>query len=155
MSREDYCSCRAAVAARRPAPSRPVTGQVPAEIKIVILITLSTVKLWTAVVKKNNLPVLRIRIRDPVPFWPLDPGSGMRWFRIPGPYFEELFDKKFYYSLKIDQFFLYHFRTKIIYNFVKFGHLIFFNLPLLLLFLDPGSEICDPGWVKIRIRDTV
>jgi hypothetical protein len=22
-------------------------------------------------------PVLRIRIRDPVPFWPLDPGSGM------------------------------------------------------------------------------
>ena len=37
----------AAVAARRPAPSRPVTGQVPAEIKIVILITLSTVKLRT------------------------------------------------------------------------------------------------------------
>jgi hypothetical protein len=24
---------------------------------------------------------------------------------------------------------------------------------LLLLFLDPGSEIRDPGWVKIRIRD--
>jgi hypothetical protein len=23
----------------------------------------------------------------------------------------------------------------------------------LLLFLDPGSEIRDPGWVKIRIRD--
>jgi hypothetical protein len=22
-----------------------------------------------------------------------------------------------------------------------------------LLFLDPGSEIRDPGWVKIRIRD--
>jgi hypothetical protein len=77
-------------------------------------ITLSTVKLWTAVVKKSNLPVLRIRIRDPVPFWPLDPGSGMGLFRIPGTYFEELLDKKFYYSLKIDQFFLYHFRTKII-----------------------------------------
>jgi hypothetical protein len=24
---------------------------------------------------------------------------------------------------------------------------------LLLLFLDPGTEIRDPGWVKIRIRD--
>jgi hypothetical protein len=24
---------------------------------------------------------------------------------------------------------------------------------LLLLFLNPGSEIRDPGWVKIRIRD--
>jgi hypothetical protein len=24
----------------------------------------------------------------------------------------------------------------------------------LLLFLDPGSEIRDPGWVKIRIRNT-
>ncbi len=29
----------------------------------------------------------------------------------------------------------------------------FFHPPLLLLFLDPGSEIRDPGWVKIRIRD--
>jgi hypothetical protein len=28
----------------------------------------------------------------------------------------------------------------------------FFHLSL-LLFLDPGSEIRDPGWVKIRIRD--
>jgi hypothetical protein len=30
---------------------------------------------------------------------------------------------------------------------------IFFHPSLLLLFLDPGSEIRDPGWVKIRIRD--
>ena len=29
--------------------------------------------------------VLRIRIRDPVPFWPLDPGSGISFFRIPDP----------------------------------------------------------------------
>jgi hypothetical protein len=29
----------------------------------------------------------------------------------------------------------------------------FFHPSLLLLFLDPGSEIRDPGWVKIRIRD--
>ena len=56
--------------------------------------------------------VLRIRIRDPVPFWPLDPGSGIGFFRIPdlgsripNPYFWELIDnflgKKFYNSLKI------------------------------------------------------
>jgi hypothetical protein len=30
---------------------------------------------------------------------------------------------------------------------------IFFHPSLLMLFLDPGSEIRDPGWVKIRIRD--
>jgi hypothetical protein len=32
-------------------------------------------------------PVLRIRIRDPVLFYPLDPGSGsgMDFFRIPDP----------------------------------------------------------------------
>jgi hypothetical protein len=29
--------------------------------------------------------VLRIRIRDPVPFRPLDPGSGIGFFRIPDP----------------------------------------------------------------------
>jgi hypothetical protein len=29
----------------------------------------------------------------------------------------------------------------------------FFHPSLLLLFLVPGSEIWDPGWVKIRIRD--
>ncbi len=29
----------------------------------------------------------------------------------------------------------------------------FFHPSLLLLFWDPGSEIRDPGWVKIRIRD--
>jgi hypothetical protein len=27
----------------------------------------------------------------------------------------------------------------------------FFHPPLLLLFLDPESEIRDPGWVKIRM----
>ncbi len=62
----------------------------------------------------------------------LTPGSGIRnrFFpdlgsRIPRPYFSELFDnffgKKFYNSLKIGpNFFLQHFKTKIIYNFVKF-----------------------------------
>jgi hypothetical protein len=64
--------------------------------------------------------VLRNRIRDPVPFWPLDPGS-----RIPNQYFWELsdnfFGKKFYNSLKIYlNFFLQHFKTKIMYDIVKF-----------------------------------
>ncbi len=51
-------------------------------------------------------------IRDPVPFWPLETGSGIGFFqipdlgsRIPNPYFWELSDnflcKKFYNSLKI------------------------------------------------------
>ncbi len=62
------------------------------------------------------ISVLRIRIRDPVPFWPLDPdkGSEIGLFRIPdlgsripNPYFLELNDislgKKFYNSLKTGQ----------------------------------------------------
>jgi hypothetical protein len=51
--------------------------------------------------------VLRIRIRDPVPFWPLDPdpGSGIGFFpdlgsRIPTPYFLELSDKFLYNACK-------------------------------------------------------
>jgi hypothetical protein len=32
------------------------------------------IKMWKVLCK---FPVLRIRIRDPVPFWPLDPESGM------------------------------------------------------------------------------
>jgi hypothetical protein len=46
------------------------------------------------------------------------------------------------------------------FNFVKFmapkkryENKFFFHLCLSLLFLDPGSEIPDPGWVKIRILD--
>jgi hypothetical protein len=44
------------------------------------------------------------------------------------------------------------------FNFVKFMakkryENLFFHPSLLLLFLDPGSEIRDPGWVKISIRD--
>jgi hypothetical protein len=75
-------------------------------------------------------PVLRIR--DLVPFWPLDPGSGIGFFRIPdlgsripNAYFWKLIDnflgKKFYNSLKIcPNFFLQHIKTKIMCNFVKF-----------------------------------
>jgi hypothetical protein len=152
------------------------------------------------------LTVLRIRVRDPVPFWPLDPGSGinsMSWLfltvlrirdrdsvhfwpldpgseigfsesrildfgsrildfgsRIPNPYVWDFSDnclgKKFYISLKIGpNFFLQHFKNKIIDNFVKFeatekGMTKNFNYSLLLLFLDRGSEIRDPGF---GIRD--
>jgi hypothetical protein len=106
-------------------------------------------------------PVLRIRIRDPVPFWPLDPGSGIGFFRIPdlgsripNPYFRELSDnflgKQFYNSLKIgSNYFLQHFKNKIIFNFVKFVatkngiKTNFFHPSLLLLFLDPRSGIRD------------
>ncbi len=58
------------------------------------------------------------------------PGSGIRclfepWIRIPKPYFLELSDKflgkKFYNSPKTGpNFFLQHFKYKIILNFVKF-----------------------------------
>ncbi len=70
--------------------------------------------------------------------------------------------KKFCNYLKTGpNFFLEHFKNKIIYNFVKFvvtknGMTTKFVSPLSLLrFLDPGSEIRDPrtgirdlGWVK-------
>ncbi len=104
-------------------------------------------------------------------FWPLDPGSGIGFFRIPdlgsripNPYFWELRDnflgKKFYNSLKIClNFFLQHFKNKIVQfcelydSKKKAWQQIFFHQCVSLLFLDPGSEIRDPEWVKIRIRD--
>ncbi len=71
----------------------------------------SAAKLWTrfsGVVRTSDCQaVLRILIRDPVPFWPLDPGSGIGFFQIPDPKpkFWELSDdfwgKKFHNSLKI------------------------------------------------------
>ncbi len=74
--------------------------------------------------------VLRIRIRDPVAFSPLDPGSGIGFFRIPDlgsqtHILESLVTMiwKVLYGnfLKIGQnFFLQHFKTKIIFIFVKF-----------------------------------
>jgi hypothetical protein len=66
-------------------------------------------------------------------------------------------------------FFLQHFKTKIIFNFVKlvakkYEKKNFLPLSFVAVFgsgiRDPGSEIRDPrsgirdpGWVKIRIRD--
>jgi hypothetical protein len=61
--------------------------------------------------------------------------------------------KKFYNSLKNGpHYFLPHFKNKIIYNFVKFVAAKKLQ-NIVLLFSDPGSEIRDPGWVKIRIWD--
>jgi hypothetical protein len=60
--------------------------------------------------------------------------------------------------------FLQHFQKKLIFNYVKFvatKKSLTTNFFSLLSFAavfgsgirDPGSEIRDPGWVKIRIRD--
>ncbi len=111
------------------------------------------------------LQITVLRIRDQVPFWPLDgdPVSGIGFFRIldrdlgsriPNPYFWEVSDKflgkKFYNSLKtVPNFFLQHVKNKIIFTFVKFvatkkiWQQIIFHPSLLLLFLDPRSEIRD------------
>jgi hypothetical protein len=68
--------------------------------------------------------------------------------------------KKFHNSLKFGRnFFLEQFKNKIILHFGKFVATKkcltkdFFSPLSFYLFLDPGSEIRDPGWVKIRIRD--
>jgi hypothetical protein len=71
--------------------------------------------------------------------------------------------KKFYNSLKIGpNYFLQHFKNKIIYNIVKFVATkkgmttIVFHPSLLFPILDAGSGMGknrDPGWVKIRVRD--
>jgi hypothetical protein len=97
-----------------------------------------------------------LRIRDPRSSASLThgPGSGsgigFSGSRIQNPYFWELSDKslgkKFYNSLKTGpNFFLEHFKNKIIFNFVKFVAIkkvwqqISLHSSLLLLFFDPGS----------------
>ncbi len=66
--------------------------------------------------------------------------SGSNWDPDPDPQPW----KKFYNSLKTGpNFFLQHIKNKIIYNYVKFYH-----PSLLLRFLDPGSDIRDPVWIK-------
>ncbi len=99
-----------------------------------------------------------------------DPGSGA--FLTPGsPYFWRFSDhflgKNFNKSLKMGpNFSIHYFKNKILFNFVTFvatkkGMTTnFFHPSLLLLFLDlgsgirdPGSRIKDPGWVKNRVRD--
>ncbi len=87
-------------------------------------------------------------------------GSGIDFYPDPGSLthvFESLVT-----ILKIGpNFFLQHFKSKIIFNFVKFVApeegitTIFFHPSLLLLFLDPGSGVGknqDPG-SEINIPD--
>jgi hypothetical protein len=97
-----------------------------------------------------------------VPFWPLDPNPESQTHIL-----ESLviifWVKKFYNSLKTGpNFFLQHSKRNIFFKFVTFVATKedmttpnFFHPSLLLLFLDPGSEIRDPksgirdpGWVK-------
>ncbi len=122
----------------------------------------------------QHIPLLLISVADPDPgsgaFLTLDqdPGSGIGFFRIPdpNPIFLELSDKflgkKFYNSLKTGLiFFLQHLKNKILFNFVKFvvtKKILTTNFftPLFCCCFwirDPGPEILDPEWVKIRIRD--
>ncbi len=118
------------------------------------------VRSWSAFRIRIRFTVLRIRIWDPVPFWPLDPGSGIGFYRIqdlgsriPNPYFWELRDnflgKKFYNSLKIGpNFFLQHFKNKIvqfceIYDPKKrYDNKFFSPMSFIAVF---GSGIRDPG----------
>ncbi len=137
---------------------------------------------FNPILRSRSLGITRVADPDPGSGAFFTPGSGIRKVfsgsrisdpgsRIPKPYFWKLSDnflrKMFYNSLKIGlNFFLQHFKTKIIFYFVKFVATekgmttIFFHPSLLWLFLDPGSEIRDPGsgirdpgLVKIRIRD--
>ncbi len=87
-----------------------------------------SIKYMLTLILSHMVTVLRIRNRDPVPFWPLDPGSGRGFSgsRIPNPYFWELNDnflgKNFYihFFLNWPNFFLHQFKIKIMLNFVIF-----------------------------------
>jgi hypothetical protein len=81
-------------------------------------------------------PVLRIRIRDPVPFSPLDPGSGMGRKSSSGSGIRD--EQPGSYFLELRNHFFVFFCVKI---------LKFFDV-------DPGSgmetvRIRDPGWKKV------
>ncbi len=110
--------------------------------------------------------MLRIRIRDP--------GSGgfgirNRFFPDPGSQTHILeslvtifWVKSSVILRKLAQIFFQHFKNKIIFSFVKFvatrkGMTTNYFSPLsfdvVFWIRDLGSEIRDPGWVKIRIRD--
>ncbi len=119
--------------------------------------------------------VLRIRIRDPVHFWPLDPVSGIRnrFFPDPGSQipdpgsqthiFESLvtiFLVKSYIILwKYKKNFLQHFKAKIMISFVKFsatkkGMTTNFFSPLSFVAV-LGSGIRDPGSGTGKNQDPV
>ncbi len=115
-------------------------------------------------------PVLRIRIRDLGSGCFFDPWIRNRFLPDPGskipdpkPIFMRALLTTFWVKsslilLKIGpNFFLQHFKKKIILNYVKFAAT---KKDLTTNFFSPlsfaavfGSGIRDPGWVKIRIRD--
>ncbi len=132
-------------------PQQSATPHPSNELRHISRMSFATSLQWA-----NKNPNIELSVADP------DLGSAIGFFRIPDPksiFFWELSDnflgKKFYNSLKIGpNFFLQHFKTKIIINFVKFvlhkklWQQIFFHPSLLLLFLDPGSGMGknqDPG----------
>ena len=117
-----------------------------------------------------------LRIRDPVPIWPLDQGSGLGFLRIPdlgtrsripNPYFWELSDnfpvKSTTVLSEFAQIFSLPVQNEIIFNLVifvatkKVGQLIFYPCSFVAVggsgIQDPGSKNRDPRWIKIRIRD--
>ncbi len=109
----------------------------------------------------SHRSVLWIRIRDPGSGAFLTPGSGIRNGFFPDPGFQthifECLVPIFWVknSMKIGpNFFLQHFKNKIVQFCEIYGskkkiwEQIFFHPCISLLFLDPGSEIRDPGWVK-------
>ncbi len=115
--------------------------------------------------------VLRIRIRDPVPFWPLDPGPGIGFFRIPDPgsqihIFESLLTifwvKSSIILWKLAQIFFFSI-SKLknvqfceIFGYVKSYDNKFFFTPLFCCCFwirDPRSGILDPGSGMGKIQD--
>jgi hypothetical protein len=58
-------------------------------------------------ITKTIQAVLRIRIRDPVLFYPLDPGSGSRmsFFRIPDPKGTGMFFGEIFFRILVLLFF--------------------------------------------------
>ncbi len=100
----------------------------------------------------SSLPVLRIRIRDPVPFWPLDPGSGAiltpgsgirclfdPWIRDPGwlksqdPDRDPGWTTRFIFPRALNPFFW----------------LKYFNSSMRIR----DGKNSDPGWEKVGSRD--
>ncbi len=94
--------------------------------------------------------MLRLRIRDPVPFWPLDPGSGIVFFRISDPGSQTHIFESLITFFWVKSSFLQLLKNKIIFNFVifvvtkKVGKNIFLTILFVAVF---GSGIRDkhPG----------
>ncbi len=94
--------------------------------------------------------VLRIRIRDPVPFWPLDPGSQTHIFESLET---NLCVKSSIILWKLAQiFFLKIVQFCEIYDSKNKVWPQFFFSPMSFIAVS-GSGIRDPGWEKVRIRD--